>query len=86
MLAHEKATVLNTKLSPLDSKLVYPPQNLVDLVWRDKPPKPKEPVYEQGTEFTGTLFASLFSIEELTGGLDKQEKMHITSLRRLESG
>ncbi|KIJ99845.1 hypothetical protein K443DRAFT_101521 [Laccaria amethystina LaAM-08-1] len=53
MLSHEKATLLNTKLSPLDSKLVYPPQNLVDLVWRDKPPKPKEPVYEQGTEFTG---------------------------------
>lgn len=66
MLAHEKATVLNTKLSPLDSKLVYPPQNLVDLVWRDKPPKPKEPVYEQGTEFTGTLFSSLLW-EELTG-------------------
>jgi len=57
MLSHEKARLLNTTLPRLDSKIVYPPQNLVDLVWRDKPPKPKEPVYEQGTEFTGTLFS-----------------------------
>ena len=32
MISHEKATLINSKLSSLDSKLVYPPQNLVDLV------------------------------------------------------
>ena len=28
-------------------------QNLVDLVWRDKPPRSKEPIYIQPQEFTG---------------------------------
>lgn len=53
MISHEKATLLNTKLSPLDSKLIYPPQNLVDLAWKDKVPKSREPVYRQPIEFTG---------------------------------
>lgn len=53
MISHEKATILNSKLGPLDSKLVYPPQNLVDLAWKDKPSKPKEPLYIQPIEYTG---------------------------------
>ncbi|EIN13518.1 Creatinase/aminopeptidase [Punctularia strigosozonata HHB-11173 SS5] len=53
MLSHEKATHLNTLLSRKNSKLVYPPQNLVDLVWKDKPSRSKEPVYVQDIEFTG---------------------------------
>ncbi|KAF9050549.1 peptidase M24, structural domain-containing protein [Panaeolus papilionaceus] len=53
MISHEKATLLNSKLAPLDSKLVYPPQNLIDLVWKDKPPKSTDKVYVHGLEFTG---------------------------------
>ncbi|KAJ6526974.1 aminopeptidase-P [Mycena vulgaris] len=53
MISHEKATLLNGKLGPLDSKLIYPPQNLVDLSWKDKAPKSREPVYRQPIEFTG---------------------------------
>ncbi|EAU90984.2 aminopeptidase-P [Coprinopsis cinerea okayama7 len=53
MISHEKATLINSKLSSLDSKLVYPPQNLVDLVWKDKPEKSKASVYIQPIEFTG---------------------------------
>ncbi|KAF8143332.1 hypothetical protein K438DRAFT_1993952 [Mycena galopus ATCC 62051] len=30
-----------------------PPQNLVDLAWKDKEPKSKEPLFEQPIEFTG---------------------------------
>jgi Xaa-Pro aminopeptidase len=40
MISHEKATLLNSKLSSMESKLVYPPQNLVDLIWKAKPIKP----------------------------------------------
>ncbi|KAJ6517842.1 Creatinase/Prolidase N-terminal domain-containing protein [Mycena vulgaris] len=40
MISHERATRLAALLGPLDSKLSYVPQNLVDLVWRDAPPAP----------------------------------------------
>jgi Xaa-Pro aminopeptidase len=35
MISHEKATLINFKINThaIDSKLVYPPQNLVDLIW-----------------------------------------------------
>ncbi|KAF7303097.1 Creatinase aminopeptidase [Mycena kentingensis (nom. inval.)] len=53
MISHEKATILNSKLSSLDAKLVYPPQNLVDLAWKDKAPKSREPLFRQPTAFAG---------------------------------
>jgi len=53
MISHEKATFLNSKLASRSSKLVYPPQNLVDLVWKDKPAKSREPIYMQPMEFSG---------------------------------
>jgi Xaa-Pro aminopeptidase len=53
MIAHEKATLLNSKLTSRSSKLVFPPQNLVDLVWKDKPQKPREPIFVQPVEFAG---------------------------------
>ncbi|KDR80133.1 hypothetical protein GALMADRAFT_136673 [Galerina marginata CBS 339.88] len=39
MISHYSATVINSKISSKDSKLFFPPQNLVDLVWADKPSK-----------------------------------------------
>ncbi|KJA18357.1 hypothetical protein HYPSUDRAFT_145160 [Hypholoma sublateritium FD-334 SS-4] len=55
MLAHEKATLINSKINSasVNSKLVYPPQNLVDLIWAEKPTKSLEMVYIQSTEFAG---------------------------------
>ncbi|CAK5281128.1 unnamed protein product [Mycena citricolor] len=53
MISHEKAAVLNSKLVQRDSKMIYPPQNLVDLVWRDKIGKSREPLYRQPDKFTG---------------------------------
>ena len=55
MLAHEKATLINSKINSaaINSKLVYPPQNLVDLIWAEKPTKSLEMVYIQSTEFAG---------------------------------
>ncbi|KAF8143373.1 peptidase M24, structural domain-containing protein [Mycena galopus ATCC 62051] len=53
MISHEKATLLSSKLDQSGSKMVYPPQNLVDLAWKDKAPKSKEPLFEQPIEFTG---------------------------------
>jgi hypothetical protein len=54
MISHEKATLINSKINSSNSKLIYPPQNLVDLVWKDKPLKPKAPLFMQPIEFTGT--------------------------------
>lgn len=53
MISHEKATLLNNKLTQIGSKLVYPQQNLVDLVWTDKPTKSKDVVRMHPIEFTG---------------------------------
>jgi hypothetical protein len=53
MISHEKATLLAAKLTPLESKMHYPPQNLVDLAWKDKAPKSREPLFRQPIEFTG---------------------------------
>lgn len=53
MLPHEKAVALNAQLGPKDCKLFYPPQNLVDLIWTDKPAKSKEPIFVQPVSFTG---------------------------------
>lgn len=53
MLAHEKAVLLNSQLQSKGSKLFYPPQNLIDLIWKEKPPRSKEPVYVQLLKYTG---------------------------------
>ncbi|KAI0369605.1 Creatinase/aminopeptidase [Pilatotrama ljubarskyi] len=53
LISYEKATMLNNLLKPKNSKLYYPPQNLVDLIWRDKPPRSREHIYVQPIEFTG---------------------------------
>ncbi|KAI0779249.1 Creatinase/aminopeptidase [Fomes fomentarius] len=53
LISYEKATALNNELKPKGSKLQYPPQNLVDLVWRDKPARSKESIYVQPMEFAG---------------------------------
>jgi Xaa-Pro aminopeptidase len=53
MISHEKATSLNTQLKVKSSRLTYPPQNYIDLAWKDKPLRSKEPVFIQSLEFTG---------------------------------
>ena len=53
MPSHTKATELNNQLTPKGSKLVYPPQNLIDLIWKDKPLRSKEPIFIHPKEFTG---------------------------------
>ena len=58
MISHEKATLLNSKLGAIQSKLVYPPQNLVDLIWKAKPVKPDAAIYIQSTEFAGVFLVS----------------------------
>ena len=58
MISHEKATLLNSKLGAIQSKLVYPPQNLVDLIWKAKPVKPDAAIYIQSTEFAGVCLLS----------------------------
>ena len=53
MISHEKASTLNPLLHERGSKLVYPPQNLVDLIWAEKPSRSREPVYVQPYELSG---------------------------------
>lgn len=53
MLAYEKASRLNTQLQSRNAKLFYPPQNLVDLIWKDKPSRSQEPVFVQPLKLAG---------------------------------
>ncbi|KAI8972165.1 Creatinase/aminopeptidase [Trametes punicea] len=53
LISYEKATTLNNALKRKNAKLYYPPQNLVDLIWRDKPQRSREPIYVQPKEFAG---------------------------------
>jgi len=53
MIANERATRLFKGLYDRGSKLVHPRQNLVDLVWEDRPKRPKDAVYVQPEEYTG---------------------------------
>ena len=53
MLATEKTTAFNARLAAKNSKLIYPPQNFIDLVWKDKPPRSRERIFVQPLEFTG---------------------------------
>ena len=66
MISHEKATLLNSKLGSIESKLVYPPQNLVDLVWKTKPVKSDAAIYIQSIEFAGVFCFYIFGIFFLT--------------------
>ena len=53
MISYEKAASLKSILNQRGSKRVYPTQNLVDLIWAEKPTKSLEMVYIQSTEFAG---------------------------------
>ena len=53
MISHEKATTLNNAIAPKKTKLVYPLQNLVDLLWVEKPSRPKEPIFVQPLKYAG---------------------------------
>jgi Xaa-Pro aminopeptidase len=51
MLSHEKGTHLKTLLERKNSTLVHPRQNLVDLIWKDKPSRSKELIYVQESNY-----------------------------------
>lgn len=53
MISHDKATRLNSQLTAKGSKLIFPPQNFVDLCWKDKPQRSKDSIFIQSIEFTG---------------------------------
>jgi Xaa-Pro aminopeptidase len=70
MITHEKATMLNSQLAPKGSKLAYPSQNLVDLIWLDKPPKPKKLIYIHSTDFAGKEASA--KLQELRDWIEAQ--------------
>ncbi|KZS98318.1 Creatinase/aminopeptidase [Sistotremastrum niveocremeum HHB9708] len=53
LISYEVALDFYTRLKPRDSRLVYPRQNLVDLLWTDKPTRPKDPIFIQPIKFAG---------------------------------
>ncbi|KAF9227076.1 Creatinase/aminopeptidase [Gyrodon lividus] len=52
MISHEKATQLISKVNTKGSKLIFPPQNYIDLSWKEKPLRSKDPVFIQSIDFT----------------------------------
>lgn len=62
MISHENATFINIKIQSFKSKLICPPQNLVDRIWREKPEKPHGMVYIYSTEFAGSFLFRIFRL------------------------
>jgi Xaa-Pro aminopeptidase len=53
MISNETAQQLYPLLQAKKSKLVYPSQNLIDLIWVTKPVRPKNKIFVQPIEYTG---------------------------------
>ncbi|EIM81069.1 Creatinase/aminopeptidase [Stereum hirsutum FP-91666 SS1] len=53
MISHSKASTLQSKIQQKGSRLSYPPQNLIDLIWKDRAARPKATIYMQPIEYTG---------------------------------
>ena len=53
VLCCAEAIELNDRLPPNRSTLVYPPHNLIDLIWKGRPPRPRAPIYIHPMQFTG---------------------------------
>ena len=53
MISNETAQQLYPLLQAKKSKLVYPSQNLIDLIWVNKPVRPKNKIFVQPIEYTG---------------------------------
>jgi len=56
MISHENGTFIGIKIKSLESKLIYPPQNLVDLIWDERPDNSLAMVYIYSTGFAGSPF------------------------------
>lgn len=53
LISIEQANKLQPALLARGTTLTFPYQNLVDLVWKDRPKRPREPVFVQPLEFSG---------------------------------
>ncbi|KAF8532523.1 hypothetical protein JB92DRAFT_3080697 [Gautieria morchelliformis] len=61
LISYSAASKLSTALTPRASSLVFPWQNLIDLLWKNRPVRPKEPVYIQPLVFAGEDASSKLS-------------------------
>lgn len=60
MISNETAQQLYPLLQARKSKLVYPSQNLIDLIWVNKPVRPKNKIFVQPIEYTGESNTLMF--------------------------
>lgn len=77
MISHERATKLYKGLYDRGSKLLHPRQNLVDLVWEERPKRPRDQIYVQPEEYTGRGIREKLSdvrrwIRKQNGAIGKQ--------------
>ncbi|THU90873.1 Creatinase/aminopeptidase [Dendrothele bispora CBS 962.96] len=53
MVTYSKVMHINSKIQTRGCKMAYPIQNLVDMIWKSKPPKSREPVFVQPVQYAG---------------------------------
>ncbi len=61
MVSNEIAQQLYPLLQAKKSKLVYPSQNLIDLIWVNKPARSKNKIFVQPIEYTGEFNLNVFT-------------------------
>jgi Xaa-Pro aminopeptidase len=78
MVSNEAAQQLYPLLQAKKSKLVYPSQNLIDLIWEGKPLRSKNKIFVQPIEYTGkkfTLECLYFVTHSMFTGKDASRKL-----------
>jgi hypothetical protein len=87
MISNEAAQQLYPLLLAKKSKLVYPSQNLIDLVWVNKPGRSRNKIFVQPIEYTGQFHASVPSFcDSLVGNVLIQAKMPRKSSPKFATG
>ena len=61
MISWAKASALNSAISKAGAKLVFPAQNLVDLVWKTRPARSKDLIFKQPRKYAGEDASSKLS-------------------------
>ena len=54
MITHEMAGQWSQKLKAVGLQLTFPYRNLVDVIWKDRPPRPRDPIFIHPTEYAGS--------------------------------
>lgn len=76
MITHEAAIQLSQRLNAANIQLAFPYRNLVDVIWKDRPVRPRDPIFIQPAEIAGTTAG--VKLRNMRQWMDEQAKRNPT--------